>query len=178
MKRALLVLLAAVIATLAFAGTASASTPGCTSGALYGYCGTQATDTTPALVMDSSGQRATYGNPVIGWTNSTTDPATDFFQLAYAGDNMLGVMFMYAPGGAISGMCVADPGDGHVVLRTCNGGNWQRWIPAEISSSGYYTWTNRATHQILTANGKGGQLMTVTPQTGAPSQYAAWKFTG
>lgn len=177
MKRALLALPTAAIAVLAFAGAASASTPGCTGGALHGYCGTQATDTTPALVMDSSGQRAAYGNPIIGWTDSTTDPAADFFQLAYAGDNTLGVMFMYAPGGAISGMCVADPGDGHVVLRTCNGGNWQRWIPAEISASGYYTWTNRATHRILMANGKGGQLTTVAPPN-IPAQVQAWKFSG
>jgi len=178
MKRALLVLPAAAIATLAFAGPASASTPGCTAGALYGYCGTQATDTTPALVMDSSGQSAAYGNPVIGWSDSTTDPATDFFQLAYAGDSTLGVMFMYAPGGVISGMCVADPGDAHVVLRTCNGGNWQRWIPSQIGSSGYYTWTNRATGRILIASGMGEQLHTVPAQMGAPSQYAAWQFSG
>jgi hypothetical protein len=98
MKRALLTLPAAAIAVLAFAGAASASTPGCTGGALHGYCGTQATDTTPALVMDSSGQRAAYGHPIVGWTDSTNDLATDFFQLAYAGDNTLGVMFMYAPG--------------------------------------------------------------------------------
>ena len=75
---------------------AQASTPGCTNGTYLGYCATQIDNGTPALVIDNSGQREAADNPVIGWTNSSTDPATDWFQLAYAGDNSLGVMFFWA----------------------------------------------------------------------------------
>ena len=38
-------------------------------------------------------------------------------------------MFVLAPGGVVSNMCASDPGNFHVVLRACNGSNWQRWIP-------------------------------------------------
>ena len=72
-------------------------------------------------------------------------------------------MFFFAPNGVISQMCMSDPGDGHVVLRGCNGSNWQRWILTEVRGTGYYTWTNRATHRILQAGPPGAQLVTVTP---------------
>jgi hypothetical protein len=113
---------------------------------------------------------------VIGWSDSASDPGTDWFQLNYAGDNSLGVMFVYAPKGVISGMCASDPGDNHVVLRGCNGSNWQRWIPAQVGSSGYFTWTNRATHKILQSGAKGSQLVTVTQGT-TTSGNQRWKFS-
>jgi hypothetical protein len=167
----------ATVATLALtAQSAQASTSGCTNGAFLGYCATQADNGSPVLVLDSSGQRATYDNPVIGWSNSTTDPATDWFQLAYAGDNALGVMFVFAPNGVISNMCAADPGNSLVVLRPCNGSNWQRWIPAQVGTSGFYTWTNRATHKILQSGAKGAQLVTVT-QSSMISGNQQWKFS-
>jgi hypothetical protein len=167
------VTLAAVV--LAAQG-AQASTPGCTGGAYFGYCATQADNGSPVLVLDSSGQRATYDNPVIGWTDSTSDPATDWFQLAYAGESSLGVMFGFAPNGVISNMCAADPGNGLVVLRTCNGSNWQRWIPAQVGSTGFFTWTNRATGRILQSGAKGSQLVTVSPST-TTSGNQEWKFS-
>ena len=107
---------------------------------------------------------------------STTDPGTDFFQLAFAGDNSLGVMFDYAPGGTITRMCAADPGDGLVVLRSCNGSNFQRWVAAQVGSTGFFTWTNRATHRILAASFKGSQLRTVAPPA-TPAGTEVWKFS-
>ena len=99
-----------------------------------------------------------------------------WFQLDYAGDASLGVMFVFAPRGANTGMCASDPGDGRVVLRACNGSNWQRWIATQVGSTGYFTWTNRATHKILQSGAHGVQLVTVTPST-MISGNQEWKFS-
>jgi len=166
-----------VAALVLTAQGAQASTPGCTAGALLGYCATQADNGSPVLVFDSAGQRATTDNPVIGWTDSTTDPATDWFQLPFAGDPALGVMFFFAPNGVISNMCMSDPGDGHVRLRTCNGSNWQRWIATRVGSSSFFTWRNRATNRIVQSGAKGAQLTTVN-QSAMISGNQQWKFSG
>jgi len=165
-----------VAALVLTAQGAQASTPECLNGAYHGYCATQIDNGSPALVLDNSKQREAVNNPVIGWTDSSTDPATDWFQLAYAGDNSLGVMFFWAPTGINLDLCMADPGDGHVVLRQCNGSNWQRWIPTQVGSTGFYTWTNRATHKILQSGAKGAQLVTVT-QSATTSGNQEWKFS-
>jgi hypothetical protein len=168
--------LATIIAgAVAIPASASASTPECTSGTYTGYCGTQADNGSSVLVMDNRRQRAAVNNPVIGWTDSSTDPATDWFQLAFAGDNSLGVMFFWAPTGVNLDLCVADPGTGRVVLRVCNGSNWQRWV-AKATSGGFFTWTNRATHRILQANARGAQLTTVAPPS-TPTGNEEWKFS-
>lgn len=158
---------------------AQASTSGCTSGAYAGYCGTQVNNSSlgvPALVMDSAGQSAALDNPIIGWTDSASDPATDWFQLPYEGNPSLGVMFFFAPGGAITGMCASDPGNGRVVLRGCNGSNWQRWVATASSYTGFYIWTNRATGRILSAGNKGAQLTTV-PEPNKPPGNQQWAFS-
>jgi len=176
--RVILAAIAVPVTVAALALTAQgaqASTAGCTAGALTGYCATQADNGSPVLVIDSSGQSAATDNPIIGWSNSTTDPATDWFQLPFAGSNSLGVMFFFAPDGVISNMCMSDPGDGHVRLRTCNGSNWQRWIATPVGSTGFFTWTNRATHRILQSGAKGAQLVTVT-QGSMVSGNQQWKF--
>lgn len=177
------VILAAVavpvtMAALVFtAQGAQASTPECINGTYHGYCATQVDNGTPALVIDNSGQRESVDNPVIGWTDSSADPATDWFQLAYAGDNSLGIMFFWAPTGVNLDLCMADPGNGHVVLRQCNGSNYQRWIAAAVGSSGFFTWTNRATHRILQSGAKGAQLVTVGASA-TTSGNQEWKFSG
>jgi len=178
------VLLAAItapvtIAVLAFAAQgAQASTAACTRGAYSGYCGTQANNATTDLVLDSAGQKTTTNNKVIGWPNSTSDPGTDWVQLAFGGNAANGVMWIFAPNGIISNMCAADPGDNHIVLRACNGSNFQRWVATPVSGqAGFQTWTNLATHKILQSGARGGQLITVTrPATPAPSEQ--WRFVG
>ena len=176
------VLLAAVAAPVTIAALvlgaqgARASTLECVGGALYNYCGTQSDDGSPVLVFDSAGQSAALNNPVIGWPNSTSDPATDWFQLPYGGMPESGFMFFFAPRGVISGMCMSDPGNGRVVLRGCNGSNWQRWILTDVPGTGYGTWTNRATHRILQAGPLGAQLVTVpspATTTGAQRWHAS-----
>ena len=63
--------------TYACGSGAQASTPECTNGTYHGYCATQIDNGTPALVMDNSKQREAVDNPVVGWTDSSTDPATN-----------------------------------------------------------------------------------------------------
>ena len=177
------VILAAVAAPVTMAALvltaqgAQASTPECINGTYHGYCATQVDNGTPALVIDNSGQRESVDNPVVGWTDSSADPATDWFQLAYAGDNSLGIMFFWAPTGVNLDLCMADPGNGHVVLRQCNGSNYQRWVAAAVGSSGFFTWTNRATHRILQSGAKGAQLVTVGASA-TTSGNQEWKFSG
>jgi len=172
--------LPATAAGLVFgAQAAQASTPGCTAGAYRDYCGNEVNNASlgvPALVLDSSGASAKANNKVIGWTNSSKDAATDWFQLAYRGVPANGVMFVFAPRGAISGMCAADPGNGKVVLQACNGSSRQRWVATRTDYTGYSTFTNAATHRILQSNGKGKQLTTVTRGGKFPGNQQ-WKFT-
>ena len=165
-----------ITALVLVAQGAQASTPECTNGTYNGYCATQVDNGSPVLVMDNSNQQQAVDNPVIGWTDSSTDPATDWFQLAYAGANSLGVMFFWAPTGVNLNLCMADPGNGRVVLRQCNGSDWQRWIAAPVGSTGFFTWTNRATHRILQSGAKGSQLVTVTPSA-TTSGNQEWKFS-
>jgi hypothetical protein len=170
--------IAAIVTALGIPATgALASTPGCTAGAYLGFCATQADNGTAVLVLDSRGQGTSVNNPVIGYTDSTSDPGTDFFQLDYAGDPSLGVMFEFAPGGTLSNMCVADPGDGFLVLRGCNGSNWQRWVAAPVGTTAFFTLTNRATHRILTAGAPGAQLVTAGA-TATPAGNQEWKLSG
>jgi hypothetical protein len=161
--------------TLAAQG-AQASTPGCTTGTYSGYCGTQANNASTDLVMSSNGQGTATDTKVIGWPNSTSDPGVDWVNLAFGGSSANGVMWIYAPNGIISNMCASDPGNSLVVLRVCNGSNWQRWIPTAVSGqAGFFTWTNRATHKILQSGARGAQLITVTPPT-TPVGSQQWKF--
>jgi hypothetical protein len=85
-------------------------------------------------------------------------------------------MFFATPTGVNLDLCMADPGNGLVVLRECNGSNWQRWIAAQVGSTGFFTWTNRATHRILTAHAEGAQLTTSAP-TATPAGTQQWKFS-
>lgn len=168
----------AVGALVLAAQGAQASTPACTVGAYAGYCGVQANNASTDLVMDSFGQGTATNNKVIGWPNSTSDAGTDWVQLAFGGNAANGVMWIFAPNGVISNMCAADPGDSLVVLRTCNGSNWQRWDATPVSGqAGFNTWTNRATHKILQSGAKGSQLITVTPPS-TPSGNQQWRFVG
>ena len=156
---------------------AQASTPACTTGAYVSYCGTQADNGSPGLVLDSAGAGTAINNKVIGWVNSTADPGTDWFQLAFGGSAANGIMFVFAPSGLISNMCAADPGNNLVVLRPCNGSNFQRWIATPVTGvAGFQTWTNRATHKILKSGALGAQLVTVTPPT-TPAGNEQWRFT-
>ena len=61
-------------------------------------------------------------------------------------------------------------------VRLLDGSNFQRWIATQVGSTGFFTWTNRATHRILTAHAKGAQLTTSAP-TATPAGTQQWKFS-
>lgn len=168
-----------VAALVLSAQSAQASTPGCTGGALSGFCGTQVNNGSTPLVILSNFQSAAYDNPIIGWYKSAapSDPATDWFQLAYQGTPSLGVMFFFAPNGVITNMCMSDPGDGFVRLRVCNGSNWQRWVAAPVGSSAFFTWRNLATNRVLQSGAPGAQLTTGALAT-VTSTSQQWQFLG
>ena len=107
-----------IAALVVVAQGAQASTPECTNGTYNGYCATQIDNGSPVLAMDNSNQQQAVDNPVIGWTDSGSAPATDWFQLAYAGDNSLGVMFFWAPTGV------------NLNLSHGRSGEWSRRAPA------------------------------------------------
>jgi hypothetical protein len=119
--------LAAFSITAAVAAPAGASTPGCTKGAFAGYCGTQTDNETTPMSWDVFRQAAKVGQPLIAFTDSDTDPAVDFVAL-HPGTSSVGAakMFIYAPGGKVSNLCVSEPDQGAaLVLRVCNGSAWQ-----------------------------------------------------
>lgn len=173
--RKLLAITAAVAAlTLGIAVQANASTPACTHGTFTGYCGTQADNEASPLVFDVKGQSATVGQPVIGYPDSTLDPATDFIALAYDGGAYK--MFIYAPQGRPSDLCLAEPFQfAGLVLRPCNGLRWQLFNATQIGSTVFYTWTNKATGDIVTANGLRGQLTGVQAPA-VPTGSESWEF--
>lgn len=80
---------------------------------------------------------------------SASDPATDCSSSTTRATHRSASWSGSPLAGKISGMCASDPDDGHVVLRPCNGPDFQRWIAAQVGFTGYFTWTNRATHRIL-----------------------------
>lgn len=161
----------------ASAGAAEASTPACTEGALTGYCGTQALagDLSP-LVFDVYRQGAFVNNKVIGYTNSDTDKATDFFQYAY--DGGASKVFMYAPNGVPSNLCISEPSNlAGLVLRPCNGSKFQQFTATQVGSSTGYTWANAETGDVVEANGMRGQLTGAALPTGTPPAAEQWAFT-
>lgn len=178
--------IAAVIvsaAAIAAAGPAQASTTGCTSGALTGYCGTQVNAETVPLVFDVYQQKASVNNKIIGYANSDTDKATDFFQYAYDGGTAK--VFMYAPNGVPADLCVSEPYNlAGLVLRPCNGSRFQQFTAKQVGSSTFYTWTNGATGDLVSANGPRGQLtgmaapVAVAPAVPVIPVSAQWSFAG
>ena len=156
--------------------SAQASTPGCTNGAYFGYCATQINSQASPLAFDDFRQGAGFDNPIVGWTDSDTDPATDFFQLDYAGDPAQGVMFIWAPFGFVTNLCASDIFPGQVRLRECTGSLWQRWVATQVGSTGFFTWTSKGSGRIIQANGRGNVLTTV-PAPKTPTSAQEWKFS-
>lgn len=140
------------------ATVASASTPGCTNGVYSGYCATQTDSEASPLSLDVYGQHAAYNNKIIGYQNSATDPATDFFIFKYGPSTVNAKVYEYAPDGVASNLCISEPSknDG-LVLRNCNGSPWQLWT-AGTGSGTAVTWVNQETGDIMTFHGLRGQV--------------------
>lgn len=182
------VLGAAALAALALpvvaTGQADASTPGCTTGVYAGYCGTQTDAEGPAaLSFDVFRQSAKVNTPIIGFPNSNTDPATDFFTFAYQGGTTK--VFEYAPNGRASGLCISEPSaQAGLVLRGCNGSAFQRFTPKAItdpalpSAPPTFTWANVESGDIIAAHGRAAQLTGVLAPGAVPPATERWTFSG
>lgn len=131
---------------LAGAGAANATTVACASG--FGdQCGTFSSvnlQASPhAVFWDVKGTTARANVPVIGYgANSPSDKATDFVKVLHIGvvpalsastSTTKSYSVVYAPNGQWSNLCVADTGTHLFTLRTCNGGQYQRYIAEQTS---------------------------------------------
>jgi hypothetical protein len=108
-----------------------------------------------ADVLGRLHQAARVGQPLIAWPNSDTDRALDFVAL-HPGTSSVGgaKMFIYAPDGRISNLCVSEPSQGAaLVLRGCNGSAWQVFTAKQVGDSNAYEWVNAATGDGVSADG-------------------------
>lgn len=108
------------------------------------------------VYWDNRGQVKAPGAVIIGYSaNSTSDPATDFTKVQHIGkvpglglsdQNTITYSFVYTPRGAWTSLCIADPnaGDNHLVLRSCNGLQWQRFVAQNTLAQGVPNQVNPA----------------------------------
>ena len=133
----------------AMAPAAHATTGACQS-ALGTQCGTFASvdlETTPhAVFWDVFHGTARANTPVLGYgNNSAQDSATDITKVEHRGpvpslpasnSRTISYSFVYTPNGHWSNLCVADTGTHRLSLRTCNGGQYQRFIAQSTAPGG------------------------------------------
>lgn len=184
MLRLRILIASAAAAVLAAVGltcaVAHASTPGCTDGPYAAYCGTQTDAETPAMSWDVKQQAAKPGQPLIAYTDSDNDRALDLVALAPGGTGHAAgsKMFIYAPDGYISNLCVSEPfQDAPLVLRWCNGSKWQIFTAEQVGDTASYEWVNEATGDVVSADGIRSPL-TGIKQPSTPGPGVEWTFAG
>ena len=126
--------------------------------------------------FDSYRQHDYAGAIVVGWTASSSDPATQF--LMNNGSHSGYYQFEYAPNGSGSGLCMSDPGGGWgsdplrdgLILANCNSGPFQQFFP---ESDG--TLENLETGLIIDPAGKGGQLRGGSSAVGWGGSSYTWE---
>lgn len=159
--------------------TARSATIGCTGTT---YCGSQDLKF-GHYALDVYKQHATYGNKVILWTRSNTDPAQDFIFKNYNGLSGTGgtdKTFEYAPNGRPSGLCLSFPSETRgsgAVLRNCNESIWQTFSPIEVDGT-YVGWQNQASNDVMEDGGFGNQGTQVDQWTWNGGDNQEWKYVG
>lgn len=113
-------------------------------------------------------QRQRVNQPVVGWTATQHDPATHFI-VTSEGSNL---RFEYAPSGVGVGLCISNPGSGLLVLRGCNTGPWQQFIPVTVGGKSYLE--SAVGHGVVNPNGKGAQLFTGSAPTSWGGSVYNW----
>ena len=161
---------------------ASATTAACRSGPYAGFCGTMVDHENFPLAFDSLGQRVATNTPIIGFPNLDGDAGSDFVVLPYG--RRLGVMFIFAPNGEITNMCIANPAGGYfrdpggpfgLVLRPCNGSVFQRFTRRYVGRDTLIL-TSLADNRIIQSNGEGASL-TVVRVPALLSGNDLWSFS-
>jgi hypothetical protein len=141
-----------------------------------GYCGSQQLKF-GKFDLDVYQQKAAYGNKVILWTRSSSDPAQDFVAKNYNGINN-DKTFEYAPNGVPSGLCVSFPSTAKAskaVLRTCNQSAYQTFEPVPMSGS-YVAWKNLASGYVMEDGAYGNQGTQLDQWVFNGGDNQAWKF--
>jgi len=160
---------------------AAATTAACRSGPYAGFCGTMVDHENFPLAFDSQRQSAAYNTPIIGFPNLDGDAGTDFVVLSYRGRP--GFMFIFAPNGKITNMCIANPAGGlawnpggpfGLILRPCNGSVYQRFTKRYVAP-GTLVLISLADNRIIQSNGEGASL-TVVPVPGLLTGNDVWSF--
>jgi hypothetical protein len=176
-------IIAALFAATAFvsaglAGPASATTAACRSGPYVGLCGTMVDHENFPLAFDAKGASAANNTSIIGYPNLDGDAGSDFVVLPYAGGPS--VMFIFAPFGQITNMCIANPAGGsfgfNLILRACNGSVYQRFNQRNVAP-GTVVLTSLADGRIVSSNGKGASL-TAVPLPANLTGADVWSFNG
>lgn len=149
-----------------------------------GFCGDQvlpATGNTP-LAMDVFQGKPKVGNGVIVYPYSSTDGAQDFIFKHFSGNADNSKTFEYAPNGIPSGRCVSSPqvtAGTKLILRNCNEGPWQTFIPVGPNSFNNYEWYPEAGSPNLvitdSTSGLAGKQLALGFAVG--SSYQNWAFT-
>ncbi len=160
---------------------ASATTAACRSGPYVGFCGTMVDHENFPLAFDFRGHGAANNAPIIGFPNLDGDAGSDFVVFPYGGGP--GVMFIFAPYGKITNMCIANPAGGSsgnpggpfgLVLRPCNGSVFQRFAQRTVRQ-GAVVLTSLADNRIIQSNGQGAPL-TAVPLPATLTGADVWSF--
>jgi hypothetical protein len=158
------------------AGPASATTSACRGGPYTGICGTMVDHENFPLAFAARGASAANNTPVIGFPNLDGDAGSDFVVLPFAGGPS--VMFIFAPHGRISNMCIANPAGGsfgfNLILRACNGSVYQRFNQRNVAP-GTVVLTSLADGRIVHSNGQGASLSAV-PLPATLTGADVWSF--
>lgn len=145
----------------------SATTAACRSGPYAGFCGTMVDHENFPLAFDALGASAASNTPIIGFPNLDGDAGSDFVVLRYEGRP--GLMFIFAPYGEITNMCIANPDGGYIrnpggpfglVLRRCTGSVFQLFTKRSVGRRTFVL-TSLADNRIIHSNGDGVQLTVV-----------------
>jgi hypothetical protein len=145
-----------------------------------GFCGSEQLKF-GHYTLDVKGQHATYGNKVILWTKSNTDPAQDFIAKNYNGLSTSGgpdKTFEYAPNGVPSGLCLSFPSETRgsgAVLRNCNQSIWQTFKPVYVDGT-YVGWKNQASGYAMEDGAFGNQGTQVDQWTWNGGDNQDWRF--
>jgi hypothetical protein len=171
-----------VLVSVGVALPASATTSACRNGPYAPLCGTMVDRESFPIAFDAKGQSAANNTPIVGYPNLNGDAGTDFVRFPYRGGPQ--VIFIYAPYGQITNMCIADPAGGYsgnpggpfgLILRACNGSVYQRFSQTTVGP-GAVVLTSLADGRIVQSNGQGVSLTTV-PRPATLTNGNVWSFT-
>jgi hypothetical protein len=133
------------------------------------------------LAFASRGQSTANNAQIIGFPNLNGDAGSDFVVVPFAGGPS--VMFIFAPDGRNSNMCIANPAGGYagnpggpfgLILRPCNGSVFQRFAERSVAP-GIFVLTSLADGRIIQGNGQGASL-TAVPLPANLTGANVWSF--